>query len=517
MPAAALLLAGTVLNGAAAAGADDVALETRLVASGVPGRIVFELSNVSGRDLSVLRTDTPLAATLTADAFDIRAAQPARAGADRARYLGRRYKRVAPSREDFVEIAAGDSLRAVIDLARYYDVPATGDYRVDYRGSIDHRPASGRRSVESGLLGTDFHVPGPIVSLEPSRFAYRTRPPLFNGCSAEQQTILVEAGTAAEGITNSALSSLEGLAAERRATSPRYRRWFGEYDAARYDLVTANYAVIAEALTGATLTYDCTCTESAFAYVFPNSPYDIYVCPAFFRASLLGTDSRAGTLVHELSHFNLLAATSDFRYGQTSVAALAEDDPERAVGNADSYEYFAENTPALPMSDDPPRGAPIEGEPTALPLDTVRGGSLSIGQIAWFTVTAAETIRLDSLVGDADLYVYTSPSPGEGSLACASENDAGTPDVCSTGGDGTHHVAVKAYADTRFELRARGRDGSLSKPPGGSMPNAPVDDDPRTASGSGGGPGGGSGGLGWAWLLVGGVTMVRRARGPRDR
>ncbi|MFZ1224247.1 MAG: M35 family metallo-endopeptidase, partial [Dokdonella sp.] len=59
-----------------------------------------------------------------------------------------------------------------------------------------------------------------------------------------------------------------------------------------------------------------------------------------------GTDSRAGTLVHETSHFNVVAGTQDNGYGQTAAHNLAVSNPAKAVANADNHEYFAENTPA---------------------------------------------------------------------------------------------------------------------------------------------------------------------------
>ena len=35
-------------------------------------------------------------------------------------------------------------------------------------------------------------------------------------------------------------------------------------------------------------------------------------------------------------------------YGQTAARNLADTDPDLAITNADSHEYFAENSPALP-------------------------------------------------------------------------------------------------------------------------------------------------------------------------
>ncbi|WP_308628312.1 M35 family metallo-endopeptidase [Massilia genomosp. 1] len=37
----------------------------------------------------------------------------------------------------------------------------------------------------------------------------------------------------------------------------------------------------------------------------------LYVCGAFWRAPVTGTDSQGGTLVHEMSHFTAVAGTRE--------------------------------------------------------------------------------------------------------------------------------------------------------------------------------------------------------------
>ena len=96
----------------------------------------------------------------------------------------------------------------------------------------------------------------------------------------------------------------------------------------------------------ASVNFNCTCTDSAYAYVYSNQPYTIYLCNAFWNAPSTGTDSKAGTLIHEMSHFSVVAGTDDWAYGQSAARNLAIRSPKRAVDNADSHEYFAENTPA---------------------------------------------------------------------------------------------------------------------------------------------------------------------------
>jgi len=90
----------------------------------------------------------------------------------------------------------------------------------------------------------------------------------------------------------------------------------------------------------------------------------INLCPVFWTAPTTGTDSKvcvdwsssfitefsseckAGTLIHEASHFAANGRTFDYAYGQAAARALARTDPFKAIFNADSHEYFAENSPA---------------------------------------------------------------------------------------------------------------------------------------------------------------------------
>ena len=62
---------------------------------------------------------------------------------------------------------------------------------------------------------------------------------------------------------------------------------------------------------------------------------------------MTGTDSKGGTLIHEMSHFDVVASTNDWVYGTAAARNLASTDPAKALDNADNHEYFAENTPAL--------------------------------------------------------------------------------------------------------------------------------------------------------------------------
>jgi hypothetical protein len=67
------------------------------------------------------------------------------------------------------------------------------------------------------------------------------------------------------------------------------------------------------------------------------------VCTLFWRARASGQDARYGVIVHEMSH--IAFASVDFVYGPPAAAALAARDSERAMQNADNFEYFVEFLP----------------------------------------------------------------------------------------------------------------------------------------------------------------------------
>jgi len=74
----------------------------------------------------------------------------------------------------------------------------------------------------------------------------------------------------------------------------------------------------------------------------------IHTCALFWTAPATGTDSEAGTIVHEASHFLSNGGTLDKAHGRDGCRDLAKRDPTLAIMNADSHEYIAENNPVEP-------------------------------------------------------------------------------------------------------------------------------------------------------------------------
>ncbi len=257
-------------------------------------------------------------------------------------YLGPIVKRGAPQASDRIKLDPGASLSYDVELTGAYDLSASGRYAIEYasRGKHGDAISLGSDPLYVWLEGRSAKPAPPPPPPASSSISYT------GNCSASQQTALQAAVNAA---TNYATQANAYLSSTPASGTLRYTTWFGAYAPDRWNTVQAHFAAEQSAFSTQSLMLDCKCKKpNVYAYVYPTQPYKIYLCGAFWSAPLTGTDSRAGTLVHEMSHFNVVAGTDDWAYGQTTAKALAISDPVKAVDNADSHEYFAENTPSQP-------------------------------------------------------------------------------------------------------------------------------------------------------------------------
>jgi peptidyl-Lys metalloendopeptidase len=301
-------------------------------------------TNTSGSPQYVLKSHTPFE-EIEAPLFDItRDGKP-------VRYMGAIAKRGAPSAADYFLLKPGASYSARVELSALYDMGTTGDYAIRYH--------SGRASEELKSDAATVWIDGvrPRGSSEETKTLAEMQAQAgtgtgtvtaaggalaFNKCTTSQQADITSAVSTALSMAS------DGDAYMARGTmGTRYTKWFGAVDSSRVATIKAHFAAIKDAFATKPITVDCGCKKTYYAYVYPTQPYTIYVCKAFWSAPMTGTDSKGGTLVHEMSHFNVVAGTDDWVYGQSGAASLAVSNPSQAIDNADSHEYFGENTPAL--------------------------------------------------------------------------------------------------------------------------------------------------------------------------
>jgi peptidyl-Lys metalloendopeptidase len=302
--------------------------------------VTVTFTNTTDTPQYVLKSHTPFDG-VEAPLFDV-----TRDGA-RVRYMGMVAKRAAPTASDYFLLKPGASHSVKVELSSLYDMATTGDYKISYNAELKGAElksaaatvwidgARPRGSQEETKTLAEMQAAAGTVSAAGGALA-------FNKCTASQQADITTAVSAALSMASNGDAYMA-----KTSMGPRYTKWFGAVDSARVSTIKSHYAALKDAFATKPITVDCGCKKTYYAYVYPTQPYTIYVCKAFWSAPMTGTDSKGGTLVHEMSHFNVVASTDDWVYGQSGAASLAISNPSQAIDNADSHEYFGENTPAL--------------------------------------------------------------------------------------------------------------------------------------------------------------------------
>lgn len=407
-----LILLGFLLLFNSAAGGDGVFNVTLLKTKGAsnPSAIIVKITNSTDQEYKVLKWNTPLEKRLRANIFRIYAY------GKKKPYRGILVKRTQPSEKDYIVFKPHESKKAVIDLSQYYKLDVDADYEISFKGFFQYiksaKSYSKSVSIPKKELKKVIGKSGPIkIHYTPSKkkVASRKIQANFEGCDSSEQSVLNSAHDAAIDLASDTASAMNN--APVPTSAPRYAEWFGAANTNRHNTVKEHFNNIYDALDSEQVTFSCSCEDvsedeydQVYAYVYPDSPYTIHICGAFWNAEMTGTDSKAGTIVHETSHFNVVAGTDDYVYGQSDARDLADSDPDSAVDNADSHEYFAENTPYLSM-EEPGEVTDDYGNTMSTayevqnPYDTILSGAIETGD--------DEDVFKVSLGGRGTLKVYT--------------------------------------------------------------------------------------------------------------
>ncbi|KAG6917127.1 hypothetical protein DXG01_003793 [Tephrocybe rancida] len=168
--------------------------------------------------------------------------------------------------------------------------------------------------------------------------------PSYVNCSTSQKVFLANATKFAEAYALEAYRHLE----KNSVASRRYKTWFGADDKERYNTVKDNFKHISTYPNFSSFQYNCSCTlPGTWGYVKPDEFGIVYLCPTFWTLPVKGKESMAGSLVQKSSHFTRNGGAVDYVWTQPLCKELANTNATKAIHNADSYEYFAENDPAV--------------------------------------------------------------------------------------------------------------------------------------------------------------------------
>ncbi len=348
----ALSAACALFAGNAFAGLDVQIGSTQRGLREASGEITVVITNNSREATRIERWNTPVGGMLD-DLFSVSM------NGEAVAYTGVHAKWGNPGKNDWIEFDAGQTMTAVVKLSDHYDMFKTGNYSVQFNAHRQVENTSkdaGDDAVSFSELtsaSTQLFVTGDGYSeLAASQALLANAPSIskaaaqFQNCSATRQSQLNSAFSSAKSYATNSSSYFSGRTTAN--ITARYTSWFGAATSSRIGTAASHYSNIKNALDNKQIVFNCSCAAqyaNAFAYVQPNSPYVITLCGAFWPAGNTGTDSKAGTIIHETSHFNIVAGTNDNAYGQSAARSLARSSPTGALNNADSHEYFSENSP----------------------------------------------------------------------------------------------------------------------------------------------------------------------------
>jgi len=322
------LIAVIVILGVSLSSALQVSISTD-----VPSKVTVTYTNDLQYPVTFLKWNTPFDALSGGRAFSVHSQ-----GAQ-IPYSGPVGKRAEPTYDDMMTINGRESVTTIVDLSSYFTFPETAEFHVQAVHALDVNVlgSSFSLSVESNVISLDFQA-NPMMPANDVGSADIS----FISCTAAQQSTVNTAWDLFK--TVSAKAQTE---AGKASTSATYKTFFGAYTDTRATKVLKTYANEVTASKGSGYAFNCappSCGGSGtYAYVYPNDPSTIYLCGQFWKSPTSGFDCTPGVIVHEASHFTVVGGTQDYAYGTTAAKNLATSTPDRAVANADNYEYFAES------------------------------------------------------------------------------------------------------------------------------------------------------------------------------
>lgn len=324
-----------------------------------PFVVSVSFKNKGKKDAYLLSYETPLEG-LFSDCFEIYRDGIA------VPYDGPIAKRSPPTKKNYVVVPAGKSVVVEVDVSSCYQVSVPGNYTIKYKGNFQDVLA--KKDLKPSTFKTRPMAPSTIAVKEKGFVVEKIGPgratlgevarrneetqltklskkkakkktstnlesPIFVGGSSQKRSKTVKAHKNCYAITKQALTNLRN--------DSNYKEWFGSYTTSRFNQVKKVYKSVVTAMESSQFTYNLTgdgCQPNWFAYTYKGTT-TIWFCGGFWSADDLGTDSKAGTVLHE--HTHATAFTDDIAYGQSNCRSLAIRKPASAIKNADSYEYFA--------------------------------------------------------------------------------------------------------------------------------------------------------------------------------
>ncbi len=333
---------------------------------GSPIYIDVRIKNQSRNDYYLSLSNTPFD-TIPNNCFEVIK------GGKRISYDGIMAKRVSDGISDLVLLTAGETRSARVCLSDMYAMYEVGKYTVQIKaGNIGRQTRSvmgEARDIKElenfPELKFSFYLMGARKPTRTKGDRHRAWDIFYSATTEEfpEPRIVFPKGNDKEEAKfrnmvldahyemihylKSCVKEFQAVPREQEEDNFHYELVFGAYDVGRYHGVKEVYEHILEKLKAEKVTYErnqnpeCE-RDGTFAYTYFNSR-TVYLCKEFGKVGISGEDSRIGTLLHEWTHAMEDIDDVDNCYGRDKCIRLATKSPEKAVNNADNYEFLLES------------------------------------------------------------------------------------------------------------------------------------------------------------------------------
>jgi len=338
-------------------------------------QVDFTVSNPTSKAIKLLIRETPLEG-MKSDMFII-----TNLVGKVMEYRGKDMKRVdEPVSSEYVNILPTKSVTKRLKIGGRYKLERDGQYTISMGPLVDQR-LNGH--MHQSLDYTSATVSFDIINTKAHEKRHQKRLKIrllqkkqhmaaakAQGTRRSGQVIISHDGSCSNdevaAIANWHSDAIDKIAAASACTKESCRAlvntWFGSHTNKNHmEKIQGVYTRMAEGISSSL--YSCRpndCESDTFAYVYPtDQAQKVYLCDLTFDYPEYS--EKVQTIMHELSHFEVIGDTNDNAYGESTCNNLAKRQPGSARKTADTFAYFAvytntcfRNSPDGYMPGEPP-------------------------------------------------------------------------------------------------------------------------------------------------------------------
>ena len=302
----------------------------------------FEFTNNANEDLYLLKRNTPLEGLYSEFLSVSLDGRP-------LEYEGIIMYSLPPSKDEFVLLKAGESISATVQITDTFSIDTDGLYTVQYSRPLQYLSVNEMSAMSIDQLRESFVRESVYIHLEDTSLLLKPKKEVIK----VDYTVHLEACGSAS-FSNGDRDNSATLEAHKKlcagidkakggvANNTVYIRWFGTYTFPREKKVKNSYQKIRDGITKKVYIYynnGPSCKSNTYAYI-QKGTQTVYLCDIYYRTptscSKTG-ESKEGALLHEWAH--AYGYTDYITYGPDNCKSLAEDHPDCAIWNADSFKY----------------------------------------------------------------------------------------------------------------------------------------------------------------------------------